>query len=92
MTLVAIIAIIIPFAYSILNIYAAEQLQFRWGEQNRFNYFELSNSLKTVKILPVKISFEREEDRCLVTEEYSSELVVIDDPSKISSSQTRSTY
>ncbi|WP_255458207.1 hypothetical protein [Nitrosarchaeum sp. AC2] len=31
-TLVAIIVIIIPFAYSILNIFAADQLQFRWSE------------------------------------------------------------
>ena len=60
-TLVAIIAIIIPFVYSILNIYAAEQLQFRWGEQNRFNYFELSNNgdVKFCNTLPYWTSFKK---------------------------------
>jgi len=60
-TLVAIIAIIIPFAYSILNIYAAEQLQFRWSDQNKFNYFELSNNgdVTFCNTLPYWTSFKK---------------------------------
>ena len=42
-TLVAIILIIIPFVYSILNVYAANHLQFRWNE-DKFSYFALSNN------------------------------------------------
>lgn len=41
-TLVAIIVIIIPFVYSVLNIIAAEQLQFKWSK-DKFSFFELSN-------------------------------------------------
>jgi hypothetical protein len=60
-TLVAIIAIIIPFAYSALNIYAAEHLQFRWGDQNRFNYFSLSNNgnVEFCNALPYWASFQK---------------------------------
>jgi hypothetical protein len=60
-TLVAIILIIIPFAYSILNIYAAEQLQFRWNEQNKFNYFALSNNgdVEFCNVLPYWTSFKK---------------------------------
>jgi len=60
-TLVAIIVIIIPFAYSILNIFAAEQLQFRWSDQNRFNYFSLSNggNVEFCNKLPLWTNFEK---------------------------------
>ena len=43
-TLIAIIAIVIPFVYSGMNIYAAEKLQYRWSEPEKFNYFALSNN------------------------------------------------
>ncbi len=60
-TVVAIIAIIIPFVYSILNIYAAEQLQFRWSDQNKFNYFALSNNgdVEFCNTLPYWTSFKK---------------------------------
>lgn len=60
-TLVAIIVIIIPFAYSVLNIYAAEQLQFRWSDQNKFNYFSLSNNgnVEFCNALPYWASFQK---------------------------------
>lgn len=59
--LVAIIVIIIPFAYSILNIYATEQLQFRWSDQNKFNYFALSNNgdVEFCNALPYWTSFKK---------------------------------
>ncbi|MCY4490208.1 MAG: thr operon leader peptide [Thaumarchaeota archaeon] len=43
-SIVAIIVIIIPFLYSGMNIYAAEQLQYRWGDVERFSFFAMSNS------------------------------------------------
>ncbi|MGI0056173.1 MAG: thr operon leader peptide [Nitrosarchaeum sp.] len=60
-TVIAIIAIIIPFVYSILNIYAAEQLQFRWSDQNKFNYFALSNNgdVEFCNTLPYWASFKK---------------------------------
>jgi hypothetical protein len=60
-TLIAIIAIIIPFAYSILNIYTAGQLQYRWSDYNKFNYFELSNNgdVEFCNTLPYWSRFEK---------------------------------
>lgn len=60
-TLVAIIAIIIPFAYSILNIYAAEKLSYRWSDQDRFDYFALSNNgnVEFCNTLPYWTSFKK---------------------------------
>ena len=43
-TTIAIIAIIIPFTYSGMNIYAAEQLEYRWTEPGKFSFFEMSNN------------------------------------------------
>lgn len=43
-SVIAIILIIIPFAYSFLNIYGAQQLQYKWNDENQFSYFELSNN------------------------------------------------
>jgi len=60
-TAVAIIVIIIPFAYSALNILAAEQLKFKWGEQKEFNYFELSNNgdIQFCNAMPFWASFKK---------------------------------
>ena len=44
-TLVAIIIIIIPFAYSGLNIIGANQLEYRWNNDvEGFSFFEMSNN------------------------------------------------
>ena len=43
-TVVAIIAIVIPFAFSGMNIYAAEQIQYRWNDPGKFSFFELMNN------------------------------------------------
>ena len=60
-TLVAIIIIVIPLVYSVLNIYAAEQLQFRWSEHDKFNYFALSNNgnVEFCNTLPYWASFKK---------------------------------
>lgn len=59
-TVVAIIAIIIPFAYSILNIHAAEQMRYRWND-DRFSYFALSNNgdVEFCNTLPYWTSFKK---------------------------------
>lgn len=43
-TVIAAVIIVTPFAYSGLNIYAAEQLQYRWGNAEKFSFFAMSNS------------------------------------------------
>ena len=43
-TFVAIIIIIIPFAYSGLNIIGANQLEYNWNSGDEFSFFEMSNN------------------------------------------------
>ncbi len=59
-TIIAIIAIVIPFAYSGMNIYAAEQLEYRWVEPGKFSFFELSNnrSIELCNTLPYPVDFK----------------------------------
>lgn len=40
---IAITVIVIPFVYSGLNIYAVEQIQYRWSVTEKFNFFAMSN-------------------------------------------------
>ena len=60
-TIVAISVIVIPFAYSALNIYAADQLQFRWNDQGKFSLFELTNggNVKFCNTLPYGVNFQK---------------------------------
>ena len=43
-TFIAIIVIIIPFAYSGLNIIGANQLEYKWSGTEGFSFFAMSNS------------------------------------------------
>jgi len=60
-SIVAIIAIIIPFAYSAMNIYAAQQLHYKWNEQDKFGFFELSNNgnVQFCNAMPYWMSFKK---------------------------------
>ena len=42
-TIAAIIVIVVPFAYSGMNIFAAQNMDFSWTEEE-FRYFELTNN------------------------------------------------
>lgn len=59
-SIVAIIAIIIPFAYSAMNIYAAEQVKFRWNQPEKFSYFEMSNNgqVELCNVSPIPVNFK----------------------------------
>lgn len=41
---IAIAVIAAPFVYSGMNIYAAEQLQYRWNDPEKFSFFAMSNN------------------------------------------------
>ena len=43
-TLIAMIIIIIPFAYSGLNIIGANQLEYKWSGSEEFSFFAMSNN------------------------------------------------
>ena len=59
-TIIAIIAIIIPFAHSGMNIYAAEQLKYGWEGPERFSFFEMSNNenVKLCNEVPYTANFK----------------------------------
>lgn len=60
-TIVAIIVIIIPFAYSGLNIVSANNLSFEWMDENNFKFFEMSNNKDIIicNPLPVPVTFNQ---------------------------------
>jgi len=60
-TTIAIVIIIIPFAYSGLNIVGAQQLEYRWNDQGEFSFFALSNSgeIRLCNNMPFWISFQK---------------------------------
>ncbi|NJK77566.1 MAG: thr operon leader peptide [Nanoarchaeota archaeon] len=60
-TLIAIIAIVIPFVISILNIIAVEQLEYRWKDQGKFSLFALSNGgeVEFCNTMPYWMSFKK---------------------------------
>jgi len=59
-TIVAIILIIISLAYSGMNIYAAEQLKYRWDDLGKFSFFEMSNNgnMEICNIVPYSSNFK----------------------------------
>ena len=53
-TLIAIIIIIIPFAYSGLNIIGANQIEYKWSGSEEFSFFAMSNNGKNFCVLKTR--------------------------------------
>ena len=60
-TIIAILIIISPFAYSAMNIIGAEQLQYKWNDSEEFSFFTMMNngSIELCNPMPFSISFEK---------------------------------
>ena len=60
-TLIAIIIIISPFAYSGLNIIGANQLEYKWSGSEEFSFFAMSNNgnVEFCNTMPFPTSFEK---------------------------------
>ena len=60
-TLIAIIIIIIPFAYSGLNVIGANQLEYKWSGTEEFSFFAMSNSgeMEFCNSMPFSTSFQK---------------------------------
>jgi hypothetical protein len=60
-TIIAILIIISPFAYSAMNIIGAEQLQYKWNDSEKFSFFAMMNngSIELCNPMPFSISFEK---------------------------------
>ncbi|MBC8516614.1 MAG: thr operon leader peptide [Nitrosopumilus sp.] len=60
-TIIAIIVIIAPFAYSGMSIFGMQQLEYRWDNPGRFSFFTMSNhgNVEFCNAMPFWISFEK---------------------------------
>ena len=60
-TVAAIITIIIPFAYSGLNIIGANQLEYKWNGLEEFSFFAMSNNgdMEFCNTMPFSTNFEK---------------------------------
>jgi len=60
-TIIAILIIIAPFAYSGLNIIGAEQLQYKWNDSEEFSFFTMMNNgnIELCNPMPFSISFDK---------------------------------
>ncbi|MDC4231254.1 MAG: thr operon leader peptide [Nitrosopumilus sp.] len=60
-TTIAIVIIIIPFAYSGLSVLGAQQLEYRWDNPEEFNFFAMSNQgeVEFCNTLPFWITLQK---------------------------------
>ncbi len=60
-TAIAIVIIIIPFAYSGLSIVGAQQLEYRWDNPGEFTFFTMSNhgEMELCNTMPFWTSFQK---------------------------------
>ena len=60
-TVIAIIIIIIPFAYSGLSIVGVQQLEYRWDNPGEFTFFTMSNQgkIEFCNTMPFWTSFQK---------------------------------
>ena len=60
-TIIAILIIIAPFAYSGVNIIGAEQLQYKWNDSEEFSFFTMMNNgnIELCNPMPFSMSFEK---------------------------------
>ena len=60
-TIIAIIIIVIPFAYSGLNIIGANQLEYKWSGSEEFSFFAMSNNgdIEFCNPMPFSTSFQK---------------------------------
>ncbi|MCV0401507.1 MAG: thr operon leader peptide [Nitrosopumilus sp.] len=60
-TIVAIIVIVTPFAFSGLSIFGMQQLEYRWDNPGKFSFFTMSNhgDVELCNPMPFWISFKK---------------------------------
>jgi len=60
-TAIAIVVIVIPFAYSALSIVGAQQLEYRWDNPGEFTFFTMLNEgeMEFCNTMPFWTSFQK---------------------------------
>ena len=79
-TVIAIIAIIVPFAYSAMNIYAAEQLKYNWDKPEDFAFFDVLNggNVQLCNTVPYYVNFKNFQITVIYDEKNRGEFSVKD--------------
>lgn len=87
-TAIAIAVIVIPFAYSGLNIFGAQQLEYRWHNPGEFSFFTMSNhgEMEFCNPTPFWTSFQKFQIAAFYGEEHIGSFVI--DPSAINPSSS----
>ncbi|KEQ56902.1 hypothetical protein AAA799E16_01724 [Marine Group I thaumarchaeote SCGC AAA799-E16] len=75
---IAIIVIVTPFVFSIMNIAGSQQLEYRWHSPGTFSFFTMLNDGETefCNTLPFWMTFEKFEVSVFYTEKYLGSYVV----------------
>jgi len=77
-TAIAIVIIVIPFAYSGLSIVGAQQLEYRWDNPGEFTFFTMSNhgEMEFCNTMPFWTSFQKFEIAAFYQSEHLGSFVV----------------
>jgi len=75
---IAIVVIIIPFAYSALSIIGAEQLEYRWDNPGEFTFFTMLNEgeMEFCNAMPFWTSFQKFEISTFYQSDHLGSFVV----------------
>ncbi len=77
-TIIAIIIIVIPFAYSGLSIVGVQQLEYRWDNPGEFTFFTMLNQgeMEFCNAIPFWITFQKFEISTFYQSEHLGSFVV----------------
>ncbi|QDI89370.1 thr operon leader peptide [Candidatus Nitrosopumilus sp. SW] len=77
-TIIAIIVIVTPFVFSVMNIVGSQQLEYRWNSPGIFSFFTMLNHGETefCNTLPFWVTFEKFEVSVFYMERYLGSYVV----------------
>lgn len=77
-TTIAIIVIVIPFAFAAMNITGSQQLEYRWHSPGTFSFFTMLNHGETefCNTLPFWMTFQKFEVSVFYMEKYIGSYVV----------------
>ena len=77
-TTVAIIVIVIPFAYSTLSIVGSQQLEYRWHSPGEFSFFMMSNhgEIEFCNTMPFWTSFQKFEISTFYDEKFIGSFLI----------------
>ena len=79
-TIIATVTIIVPFVYSAMNIYAAEQLKYNWNKPEDFAFFDVLNggNIQLCNTVPYYANFKNLQITIIYDEKSRGEFSIND--------------